>query len=203
MKCHSCNTEPATVGLLCRGCVEKNRARGEERKVATINKIRQQSERDSLIHKALTSWEFKVFGLCAYFVLSLIITSKTGMTASASFPVQVLVSLFYTSSLLTMAAYVHLWLAMYRSSPHQGGLLTIVLYVLFPGVVWRWGFANFRESWMSLACHFIGLGLAIFSVSSLSVHLNGSTYDAVMYITHRNAPTELAKPQRDPFYHAN
>lgn len=203
MKCHSCHTEPATVGLLCRGCVDRNRTRGEQRKVATINQIRQQSEKDSLIHKAMTRWEFQVFALCAFFALCLGIISTTGKTAAATFPIQLLVALLATTALTTLLSYMQLWLAMYRNNPHQGGLFTIVLYILFPGVAWRWAFANLKETWRSILVHFVSIVVTIFAVNALASELEGTIVDAAKYVIYRNAQPEPTPIVPNRFYHAD
>jgi len=202
MKCHSCHAEPATVGLLCRSCVDKNRIRGEQRKVNTINQIRQQSENDSLLHKAMTSWEMKVFGLCAFFGACLVIISTTGNTASATLPVRLLVALLYLSALTTLLSYMHLWLTMYGDSPNQGGLLTIVLYVIVPGVVWRWSLANLKETWGSLVIHFVSIAATIFALNALASELEGSIYDAAKYVIYRNASTAPKQSVPNRLYHA-
>ena len=200
MKCHNCHTEQASVGLLCRGCVDRSRARGEQRKVDTIKQIRKQSKIDSLIHRALTRWEFQVFALCAFYGTCLGIISTTGNTAAATFPIQLLVALLYTSALTTLLSYMHLWLAMYRNNPHQGGLFTILLYILFPGVAWRWAFGNLKETWCSLLIQFLSIAATIFALNALASELEGTTYDAAKYVVYRNAPPAPTQSVPKRFY---
>jgi hypothetical protein len=151
----------------------------------------------------MTRWEFQVFALCAFFGTCLVTISKTGNTATATLPVQLLVALLYTSALTTLLSYMQLWLAMYRNNPHQGGLFTIALYILAPGFAWRWGFANLKEAWGSILIHFVSIAATIFALNALASELNGTRYDAAKYVVRRNAPRAPEPLVPDRFYSAN
>jgi hypothetical protein len=138
MKCHSCHNEPATVGLLCRTCVDKNRSKASQREEDTIKQIRAASANDSLMHRAAMSWEFKVAVIAGFFAVCFVIIATTGQSAHADFVTKLLLTSFITSTMVTMASYLWLWLSMYGSE--GAGQL---LYLISPRRCMAMGLAAF------------------------------------------------------------
>ena len=190
MKCHGCHNAPAEVGLLCRACVEANRARAQQRKQATFDKIQRSSEQDSLLHQAANSWLFRALAIAAFFVVSFLIISTSGRSASADLKTKILLAMFFTSTLVGLASYVWLGLSMYANESGLHGWFILVVYILFPGAVWRWALSNLEQTRSILVIHYVGTAAIFLSLSMLSQHRHTSWGETLEYITRRNAQVE-------------
>ena len=187
MKCHSCQNEPATIGLLCRSCVEKNRSRASQRKENTINQIRAASESDSLLHRAAMSWEFKVATIAVFFSVCFVIIATTGQSAKADFTTKLLLASLITTTMVGMASYLWLWLSMYGSEGPGQGFLILILCFIFPGAVWRWAALHLEQTWSTLVIHALSVigGICVFFL--LEAHLDMSPLELFEYIARRHS----------------
>ncbi len=185
MKCHSCHNEPATVGLLCRTCVDKNCAKASQRKENTIKQIRAASTNDSLMHRAAMSWEFKVAMIAGFFAVCFVIIATTGQSAHADFVTKLLLTSFITSTMVTMASYLWLWLSMYGSAAAGQGVTMILLYFIFPGAVWRWAGQHLEQTWSTLLIHGVSLIIGTSAFFLLAAHLNMSSLEVLEMIARR------------------